>query len=47
MPRLHEHDDFETLRGLYSIKLDATVLGSREDDRQFFGAFMETVSSLR
>eukprot|EP00959_Pyramimonas_sp_CCMP1952_P209635 4386203-Pyramimonas_sp.AAC.1 len=41
-----EHD-FEILRSLYSIKRDATVLGSREDDRQFFSAFMETVSSLR
>ena len=41
-----EHD-YETLRSLYSIKRDATVLGTREDDRQFFGAFMETVSSLR
>ena len=41
-----EHD-FGILRSLFSIKRDATALSFREDDRQFFSAFMETVSSLR
>ena len=38
-----EHD-FGILRSLFSIKRDATALSSREEDRQFFSAFTETVS---
>eukprot|EP00976_Prorocentrum_cordatum_P092950 1189164-Prorocentrum_minimum.AAC.6 len=41
-----EHDN-ELLRSLFAIKRDATSLASREEERIFFGLYVQAVSSIR